>query len=53
MLELAADIGVEFCAVPAGFIGEFAGLPVEDANYSFKGLLIQLIANTKELHDRS
>jgi hypothetical protein len=32
MLELAADIGVEFCAVPPGLIGEFyfAGLAVKD-----------------------
>jgi hypothetical protein len=54
MLELAANNGVWIlcCAGKQG-LASISSLPVKDANDSFRGLLIQLIANTKEFHDRS
>jgi hypothetical protein len=57
MLELAANIGVGFCAAftsrDLSANPEFPCLRVKKRKCSLKGLLIQLISNTKEFHGRS
>jgi hypothetical protein len=54
-MELAADIGVKFCAAPAGgdlFEQDFNLLDCrgKTANVSRKGLLIPFFQNIKEFH---